>query len=56
MLIFTIRRVFQAIPILVVASFVSFALATVSGDPVQNKFLLKQPPPSQAIIDLTIAD
>jgi peptide/nickel transport system permease protein len=44
---------FQAIPILLVSSFASFWLATVSGDPVQNKFLLKQPPPSKAIIDLT---
>jgi peptide/nickel transport system permease protein len=53
MLVFTIRRLFQAIPILIVASFVSFALATVSGDPVQNKFLLRNPPPSPQIIETT---
>jgi|SRR5215475_14322479 len=50
MLIFTIRRLFQAIPILIVASFLSFALATVSGDPVTNKFLLRNPPPSAQVI------
>ena len=52
MLVFTIRRLFQAIPILLVSSFLSFWLATVSGDPVQNKFLLRNPPPPKATIDL----
>src|SRR5882757_4568193 len=53
MLVFTIRRLFQAIPILIVSSFLSFWLATVSGDPVTQKFALRNPPPSKAIIDLT---
>jgi peptide/nickel transport system permease protein len=52
MLVFTVRRLFQAIPILLVSSFVSFWLATVSGDPVRQKFLLRRPPPSAAILDL----
>jgi peptide/nickel transport system permease protein len=43
---------FQAIPILLVSSFLSFWLATVSGDPVVQKFQGRNPPPSQAIIDL----
>ncbi len=53
MLVFTLRRLFQAIPILLVSSFASFWLATVSGDPVRNKFLLRNPPPSPAVIALT---
>ncbi|HKE64232.1 MAG TPA: ABC transporter permease [Micromonosporaceae bacterium] len=53
MLVFTIRRLFQAIPILIVASIASFALATISGDPVQNKFLLRNPPPSAQVIATT---
>ena len=44
MLVFTLRRLFQAIPILLVSSFVSFWLATVSGDPVTQKFALRNPP------------
>jgi ABC-type dipeptide/oligopeptide/nickel transport systems, permease components len=52
MLVFTLRRLFQAIPILLVSSFLSFWLATVSGDPVVQKFQGRNPPPSQAIIDL----
>jgi len=47
MLVFTIRRLFQAIPILIVSSFVSFWLATVSGDPVTQKFALRNPPAVQ---------
>jgi len=56
MLIFTIRRLFQAIPVLLVASFLSFALATVSGDPVTQKFALRNPPPSPQIIATTRHD
>jgi peptide/nickel transport system permease protein len=52
MLIFTIRRLFQAIPILIVSSFMSFWLASVSGDPVRDKFLLRNPRPPKATIDL----
>src|SRR5690242_19462615 len=50
MLVFTVRRLLQAIPILLVASFASFWLATVSGDPVKNLFQGKNPPPSPAVI------
>jgi peptide/nickel transport system permease protein len=50
MLVFTVRRLLQAIPILLVSSFISFWLASVSGDPVANLFAAKNPPPSPTVI------
>src|SRR5215813_1300115 len=50
MLVFTLRRLLQSIPILLVSSFLSFWLASVSGDPVKNMFAAKNPPPSPAVL------
>jgi len=51
MFAYTIRRLLQAIPILLVASFIAFWLASVSFDPVATKFAGRNPPvPRQTIL------
>ena len=54
MLVFTLRRLFQAIPILLVSSFALVLARDRLGRPGHARSSpLRNPPPSQAIIDLT---
>jgi len=45
MLAYTIRRVLVSIPVLLVASMIVFALSLFTGDPVQEKYAGRNPPP-----------
>jgi len=51
MFAYTVRRLLAAIPILLVSSFISFWLASVSADPVRAKFEGRNPPPPRATIE-----
>lgn len=49
MLAFAVRRIMASIPILLIASFVVFMLASLSGNPLNDLLLRNPPPPPQAI-------
>jgi peptide/nickel transport system permease protein len=51
MLAYTIRRLLVAIPVLLVASMIVFALTFLTGDPVQEKYAARNPPVPQQTID-----
>jgi peptide/nickel transport system permease protein len=52
MIAYILRRMVAAVPILFVASFIVFWLASVSADPVGNKFAGRNPPPPPQTIAL----
>lgn len=52
MIAFTIRRLLAAIPILMVSSFIVFWLASLSADPIRQRYELRNPPPPKATIEL----
>lgn len=51
MLVYTVRRVLGAIPILILASVLTFVLIDVSGDPL-TELRMQQPPPDPSVIQL----
>ncbi|PDP87055.1 ABC transporter permease [Glycomyces fuscus] len=51
MLVYTVRRVLGSIPILILASVLTFVLIDVSGDPL-TELRMQQPPPDPAVIEL----
>jgi peptide/nickel transport system permease protein len=51
MLAYSIRRILIAIPVLLVASMIVFALTLLTGDPVQEKYAGRNPPVPQQTID-----
>ncbi|WP_159941706.1 MULTISPECIES: ABC transporter permease [unclassified Nocardiopsis] len=51
MLVYTVRRVLGAIPILLLASVLTFVLIDVSGDPLAD-LRMQQPPPDPSVIQL----
>ncbi|WP_150251143.1 ABC transporter permease [Nocardiopsis deserti] len=51
MLVYTVRRVLGAIPILILASVLTFVLIDVSGDPLAD-LRMQQPPPDPSVIQL----
>ncbi|RKS07084.1 peptide/nickel transport system permease protein [Nocardiopsis sp. Huas11] len=51
MLVYTVRRVLGAIPVLVLASILTFVLIDVSGDPLSD-LRMQQPPPDPSVIEL----
>jgi peptide/nickel transport system permease protein len=53
MLIYSIRRILATIPILLVASFFVFWLASLSGNPLEPLLLRNPPPPESTIINET---
>jgi peptide/nickel transport system permease protein len=52
MLAYSIRRILVAIPVLLAASMIVFALTLLTGDPVQEKYAGRNPPVPQQTIDL----
>ena len=52
MLAYTIRRLLASIPVLLVATFLTFWFVSLSGDPVQEKYAGRNPPTPQRTIDL----
>jgi peptide/nickel transport system permease protein len=51
MLAYAIRRILVAIPVLLIASMIVFALTFLTGDPVQEKYVGRNPPVPQQTID-----
>jgi peptide/nickel transport system permease protein len=51
MLAYSIRRILIAIPVLLVASMIVFALTLLTGDPVEEKYAGRNPPVPQQTID-----
>ena len=51
MLVYTVRRVLSSIPILILASVLTFVLIDVSGDPLSD-LRMQQPPPDPSVIQL----
>jgi peptide/nickel transport system permease protein len=51
MLAYSIRRILVAIPVLLAASMIVFALTLLTGDPVQEKYAGRNPPVPQQTID-----
>src|SRR6185312_13647958 len=51
MLAYSIRRILIAIPVLLVASMIVFALTLLTGDPVQEKYAGRNPPVPQQTIN-----
>ncbi|WP_304453015.1 ABC transporter permease [Nocardiopsis sp. YSL2] len=51
MLVYTVRRVLGAIPVLFLASVLTFVLIDVSGDPLSD-LRMQQPPPDPSVIEL----
>ena len=51
MLVYTVRRVLSSIPILILASVLTFVLIDVSGDPL-TELRMQQPPPDPSVIEL----
>ncbi|WP_028648696.1 ABC transporter permease [Nocardiopsis sp. CNT312] len=51
MLVYTVRRLLGAVPVLVLASILTFVLIDVSGDPLAD-LRLQQPPPDPSVIQL----
>jgi len=51
MLAYSIRRILVAIPVLLAASVIVFAMTLLTGDPVQEKFAGRNPPVPQQTID-----
>ncbi|GAA0955145.1 ABC transporter permease [Virgisporangium aurantiacum] len=52
MLAYAIRRLLIAIPVLLVASMIVFALTQFTGDPVEEKYAARNPPVPQQTIDI----
>jgi peptide/nickel transport system permease protein len=52
MLAYTIRRLLTSIPILLVATFLTFWFVSLSGDPVQEKYAGRNPPTPKQTINL----
>src|SRR5262245_14788779 len=52
MIAYILRRLAAAVPILIAASFIIFWLASVSADPVGNKFAGRNPPPPPQTVAL----
>jgi peptide/nickel transport system permease protein len=50
MFAYTVRRLIAGIPILIASSFIAFWLASVSADPVANKFAGRNPPAPRATV------
>lgn len=55
MLVYTVRRLLAAIPVLLAASIFVFLLVSMAGDPLGN-LLLRNPPPPPEVIEQTRAD
>jgi peptide/nickel transport system permease protein len=51
MLAYAIRRILVAVPVLLIASMIVFALTFFTGDPVQEKYVGRNPPVPQQTID-----
>lgn len=54
MLSYVVRRLFAAVPVLIVASFIAYALVALSGDPLEP-LKIRNPPAPQRTIDLETA-
>ncbi|HET8684288.1 MAG TPA: ABC transporter permease [Micromonosporaceae bacterium] len=52
MIAYTIRRLLAAVPILIVSSFIIFWVASLSADPIRQRFEGRNPPPPAATIQL----